>query len=80
MKEVLTIILCFVLFVVIVLAILFHEYIRKFRKMLKQAAEEREARRQAKEDAYFKRTSNKYYQREEDKPKFKDDYFKSSDE
>ena len=61
MKEILVIILCFILFIGIVLAILFHEYIRNIKKMLRKAAEEREARRQAKEDEYFKRTSTKNY-------------------
>ena len=78
MKEILTVIFCFLLFVGIVLAILFHQHIRKFKKAIKQAAEAREARRMAEEDAYFKRTTNKHY-REEDKPKFKKDYFKRSE-
>ena len=78
MKEILTVIFCFLLFIGIVLAILFHQHIRKFKKMIKQAAEAREARRMAEEDAYFKRTSNKHYHAD-DKPKFKDDYFKRSE-
>ena len=77
MKGILTIILCVILFVLIVLAILFHETIRNFRKFLQQAADAREARKKAEEDAYFKRTSNKYY-REDDTPKFKDGYFKGT--
>ena len=78
MKEILIAILCVFIFITIVLAILFHEHVRKIRKMLKQAAEAREARKQAEEDEYFKRTSNKHYYAEE-KPKFKEDYFKSAD-
>ena len=78
MKEILVAILCVFIFITIVLVILFHEHVRKFRKMLKQAAEAREARKQAEEDEYFKRTSNKHYYAEE-KPKFKEGYFKSAD-
>ena len=78
MKEILIAILCVFIFITIVLVILFHEHVRKFRKMLKQAAEAREARKQAEEDEYFKRTSNKHYYAEE-KPKFKEGYFKSAD-
>ena len=79
MKEILTIILCFILFVGIVLAILFHEQVRKFKKILRHAADAREARKMAEEDEYFKRTSNKYY-REDSQPKFQEDYFKSTEE
>jgi flagellar biosynthesis/type III secretory pathway M-ring protein FliF/YscJ len=78
MKEILTVVLCILLFIIIVLAILFHERVRNIRKVLKQAADAREARRQAKEDEYFKRTSTKNYKKD-DTPKFKDDYFKSVD-
>ena len=78
MKGILTVILCIILFVGIVLAILFHETVRNFRKILQKAAEAREARRQAEEDAYFKRTSNKYYR--EEGPQFADDYFKGDNE
>lgn len=79
MKSILTIILCVILFIAIVLAIWFHEKVRNFKKVLKKAADERAARKMAEEDAYFKRTSIKNY-REDDTPKFKDDYFKSADE
>lgn len=79
MKGVLTIVLCFLLFISIVLAILFHDRIRGLKKKLKQAADERAARKQAKEDEYFKRTSNKYYQKDST-PQFKDDYFKTQEE
>ena len=79
MKSILTIILCVILFIAIVLAIWFHEKVREFKKVLKKAADERAARKMAEEDAYFKRTSIKNY-REDDTPKFKDDYFKSAEE
>lgn len=50
---------------------------KKFFGKLKEAREEKAAR---KEEEYFKRTSNKYYQPEDEgKPKFADDYFKSTD-
>ena len=78
MKGIILGLLGFILFIVIVLAILFHKTLSQFRKMLKQAAEAREARRLAVEEEYFKRTSTKHYGREEEAPKFKDDYFKSS--
>ena len=78
MKGILTIILCLILFIGIVLAILFHETVRNFRKILQKAAEAREARRQAEEDAYFKRTSSKYYR--EEAPQFAEDYFKGNNE
>ena len=42
MKGILTIILCLILFIGIVLAILFHETVRNFRKILQKAAEARE--------------------------------------
>ena len=79
MKAVLTVILCVILFIGIVLAILFHETVRNFKKIIQKAAEAHEARRQAEEDAYFKRTSNKYY-REDNTPQFDDDYFKGNNE
>ena len=79
MKEILILIGCFILFAVIVLTIIFHEYVSRLRKMLKKAQEEREARRMAEEDAYFKRTSTKNYREEDEGPKFKDDYFKSAE-
>lgn len=80
MKEILLTILGVVLFIIIVLAILFHKSISQFRKILKQAADAREARRIAEEEEYFKRTSTKHYRKAEteDTPKFRDDYFKSS--
>ena len=79
MKEILTIILFALLFITIVLAILFHERVRNIKKMVKKAAEEREARKQAKEDEYFKRTSTKNYRKKEEAPKFDKDYFKSKE-
>ena len=78
MKELILGLLGFILFIVIVLAILFHKTLSQFRKMLKQAADAREARRMAEEEEYFKRTSTKHYWKDEEAPKFKDDYFKSS--
>ena len=78
MKEILIICLCVFLFLAIVMAILFHHRIRDVKRRLREAAEAREARRMAEEDEYFKRTSTKHYH-EEEKPKFKDDYFKSAD-
>ena len=78
MKEIILGILGVILFIVIVLAILFHKTLSQFRKMLKQAADAREARRIAEEEEYFKRTSTKHYRKDEEAPKFKDDYFKSS--
>ena len=78
MKEIILGILGVILFIVIVLAILFHKTLSQFRKMLKQAADAREARRIAEEEEYFKRTSTKHYWKDEEAPKFKDDYFKSS--
>ena len=80
MKEILTIILFALLFITIVLAILFHERVRNIKKMVQKAAEEREARKQAKEDEYFKRTSTKNYRKDEEAPKFDKDYFKSKEE
>ena len=80
MKEILFTILSVILFVIIILAILFHKSIGQFKKILRQAADAREARRIAEEEEYFKRTSTKNYRRvDDDKPKFKDDYFKSND-
>ena len=67
----------FILFILIVLAILYHQYIKNFRNVLRKKADERAARKQAEEDAYFKRTSTKHY-REEEKPDFKKDYFKGT--
>ena len=69
----------FILFILIVLAILFHKSLSNFKKILQKTADERAARKQAEEDAYFKRTSTKHY-REENKPKFKEDYFKGAEE
>ena len=79
MKGILGILLGGILFVLIVLAILFHKTLKNFKKMARQAADNYAARKQAKEDEYFKRTSNKYYHKEEE-VKFKDDYFKTVDE
>lgn len=81
MKEILTVILCVIIFVVIVLAIMFHEKVRQIKRMLHQAAEARAARKEAEEDEYFKRTSTKNYRRaEDDEPKFAKDYFKGTEE
>ena len=81
MKEILAVILCVIIFVVIVLAILFHEKVRQIRRMLHQAAEARAARKEAEEDEYFKRTSTKNYRKaEDDEPKFAKDYFKGTEE
>ena len=46
-----------------------------FGKIFKSADE-----RAAEDEEYFKRTANKNYRPDEDKPKFADDYFKSSDD
>ena len=78
MKDVILLILCFLLFAGTVIAILFHEYIRKIRNMMKKAQEEHIARKMAEEDEYFKRTSTKNYRPDDETPKFKDDYFKST--
>jgi hypothetical protein len=76
MKEILMIILFTTLFLAIVLAILFHERVRNFKKVLKKAADERAARKQAEEDEYFKRTSTKNYHKKEEQPSFSEDYFR----
>ena len=53
-------------------------FIKKLFEKLREAHQERKYQ---KEEEYFKRTSNKYYRPDdEDKPKFSDDYFKSSDD
>lgn len=80
MKEIMLTILGVIVFILIVIAILFHKSISQFKKILKQAAEAREARRIAEEDEYFKRTSTKHYRgaEEDENPKFHKDYFKSS--
>jgi Tfp pilus assembly protein PilE len=75
MKEILLLILCFILFLLIVSAILFHRTIAHWRNIIRQMQRAREARRMAEEDAYFKRTSQKNYQ-EDDTPDFDADYFK----
>ena len=77
MSSIITFLLGFALFVIIVLAIVFHKSLKNFKKVLQQAADAREARRVAEEEAYFKRTSTKHY-REKEKPKFKEDYFKGT--
>ena len=79
MNSIITFILGFILFVLIVLAIVFHKSIKNIKKAIRQAADAREARKVAEEEAYFKRTSTKYY-REEQKPNFKKDYFKGAEE
>ena len=78
LKGLLGTILFFVVFFLIVLAILFHNTIRNmkiFRSNAEKAAE-KAARKAAAEEEYFRRTSTKNYR--DDKPKFKDDYFKST--
>ena len=80
MKEILITILCVFVFIAIVLAILFHERVRRIRKMLREMADERAARKEAEEDEYFKRTSTKNYRKAEETPKFSEDYFKSVEE
>ena len=79
MNGTLTLILCFLIFITIVLAILFHDRVRNIKKKVQEVADARAARKQAEEDAYFKRTSNKYYHEEEEKPKFSNDYFKTKE-
>ena len=79
MNGTLTLILCFLIFITIVLAILFHDRVRNIKKKVQEVADARAARKQAEEDAYFKRTSNKYYHKEEEKPKFSNDYFKTKE-
>ena len=69
----------FILFILIVLAILYHKSLKNIKKIIQQAADARAARKQAEEEAYFRRTSTKYY-REEQKPNFKKDYFKGAEE
>ena len=78
LKGLIGTILFFIVFVLIVLAILFHNTIRNmkiFRSDAEKAAE-KAARKAAAEEEYFRRTSTKNYR--DDKPKFKDDYFKST--
>ena len=77
LNGILGFILGFALFIIIVLAILYHKSIKNFKKILQQAADARAARKIAEEEAYFKRTSTKHY-REEAKPNFKKDYFKGT--
>lgn len=77
MNGIFTFLLGFILFVVIVLAIVFHQKIKNVKNILRQAADAREARKIAEEEAYFKRTSTKHY-REPQKPEFKKDYFKGT--
>lgn len=79
MNGILGFLIGFILFILIVLAILYHKSIKNIKQFLQQMADARAARKQAEEEAYFKRTSNKYY-REEEKPQFKKDYFKSAEE
>lgn len=79
MNGILGFLLGFILFVLIVLAIVFHKSLKNIKKIIQQAADARTARKIAEEEAYFKRTSTKYY-REEQKPNFKKDYFKGAEE
>ena len=69
------------LFVSIVLIILFYDRIRKMKIFQndKEKAAERAARKAAKEEEYFRRTSQKHYRKEEKPDNFDKDYFKSSD-
>ena len=79
LKGTLATILFFVIFILIVLAIVFHNAIRNlriFRSSAEKAAE-RAARKAAAEEEYFRRTSTKNY-RSDDKPKFSEDYFKGT--
>ena len=77
LNGIVTFLIGFVLFVFIVLAIVFHKSVSNFKNVLRKMADERAARKQAEEDAYFKRTSTKHYH-EEEKPNFKKDYFKGT--
>lgn len=72
-------ILGLILFILIVLAIVFHKSLKNIKNIIQQAADERAARKIAEEEAYFKRTSTKHYH-EEQKPNFKKDYFKGAEE
>lgn len=71
------------LFITIVLLILFYDRIRKmkiFRSNQEKAAE-RAARKAAKEEEYFRRTSTKHYRKQEDETKaFDKDYFKTTED
>ena len=79
MNGILGFLIGFILFILIVLAILYHKSLKNIKKIIEQAADARAARKQAEEEAYFRRTSTKYY-REEQKPNFKKDYFKGAEE
>ena len=79
MSGILGIFIGFVIFVLIVLAIVFHKSLKNFKTIVQQAADARAARKQAEEEAYFKRTSTKHYH-EKKEPKFKKDYFKGVEE
>ena len=72
-----------ILFVIIVLFILFYDRIRKMKifRSDKEKAAERAARKAAKEEEYFRRTSQKHYRKEAPKPEeLGKDYFKSTDD
>lgn len=75
-----SLILLFLVFITIVLAILFHDVVKTFRIFRSNAekAAERAAKKAAAEEEYFRRTSKKYY-REDEKPHFDKDYFKGTE-
>ncbi len=76
------IILLAVVFITIVLLILFYDRIRQM-KMFRTDEEkraERAARKAAKEEEYFRRTSQKHYRREVKAEDFGKDYFKSTND
>lgn len=70
-----------VLFIAAILVILFHDRIRqsKLFRSTQQKAAERAARKAAKEEEYFRRTSQKNYRRDE-KPQFDKNYFRSAEQ
>lgn len=70
-------------FVTLVLLILFYDRIRRSKifQNSEDKAAERAARKAAKEEEYFRRTSQKHYRKEEYRPAdFDKDYFKSVDD
>ena len=78
LKGILGILLFIVIFVVLVLAILFHKTLRNFRAILEQQSLARAQRKAEQEEEYFRRTSQKYYKAEE-RPQFDKDYFKGTE-
>ena len=70
------------LFITIVLLILFYDRIRRM-KIFRPSEEkraERAARKAAKEEEYFRRTSQKHYRKEVKAEDFGKDYFKSTND